>query len=299
LGFENVELCRNCGYRFSLTAAPPTPDLTLRTSRAEVRPLDDLTLIDNALQAADEREQRERAAAQSVATVAGFREPDELPLFGGPAPEHDEPLITRASTPRPPLAVRRSTPEMPRLKTERPSLLDFSVTNLDPTPTLLRTTEPRVITEVVTPRVLVPQATRTVEATLAQRYAAAAIDAGIIALTDLLIVYVTMQLCGLLLGDIDLIPRAPLAGFLVAQNVAYFIVFTAGGQTPGKMFVGLRIVEEGSDRSPSLTHAALRTLAWIPLALPAGLGLLTALAGDDSRGLHDRVAGTRVLRVAA
>ena len=35
------------------------------------------------------------------------------------------------------------------------------------------------------------------------------------------------------------------------------------------------------------------------LALPVGLGFLTALFSKDRRGLHDRFAGTRVVRALA
>src|SRR5215467_6220015 len=54
-----------------------------------------------------------------------------LPLFSSAAPDEDLPLITRPSPPRPPLAVRRATPEIERARTPlvRTPLLD-----LDPTP---------------------------------------------------------------------------------------------------------------------------------------------------------------------
>jgi uncharacterized RDD family membrane protein YckC len=35
---------------------------------------------------------------------------------------------------------------------------------------------------------------------------------------------------------------------------------------------------------------------WAILAVPAGLGFLSALVGREHRGLHDRFAGTRVVR---
>jgi uncharacterized RDD family membrane protein YckC len=44
-------------------------------------------------------------------------------------------------------------------------------------------------------------------------------------------------------------------------------------------------------------RALKRTVAWLVLACPAGLGLLSALLSRDHRGLHDRFAGTRVVRV--
>src|SRR5262249_30703496 len=126
LGFEDVRRCRNCGYDFSLTSAPPTPDLPLRRNDHNTpSPLDDLALIDSAAAPlpprmtdvgaeVDRAGRSDRAAAPSRSAVEV-----ELPLFGPPIPD-DEPLIKRASPPRAPLAVRRSTPDAARARTETP-----------------------------------------------------------------------------------------------------------------------------------------------------------------------------------
>jgi uncharacterized RDD family membrane protein YckC len=37
---------------------------------------------------------------------------------------------------------------------------------------------------------------------------------------------------------------------------------------------------------------------WVLLAVPAGLGFLSAIASRDRRGWHDRFAGTRVVRAS-
>src|SRR5439155_1634230 len=50
----------------------------------------------------------------------------DLPLFGS-IPD-DEPLITKPSPPRPPLAVRRATPEVPRLRVDQPRMQLFDLT---------------------------------------------------------------------------------------------------------------------------------------------------------------------------
>ena len=83
------------------------------------------------------------------------------------------------------------------------------------------------------------------------------------------------------------------------QNGGYLVAFTAGGQTLGKMAAGIRVVQSDSDASLDLGRAFLRTLMWVVLAVPAGLGFLTALFSRDHRGLHDRFAGTRVVRASA
>ena len=42
--------------------------------------------------------------------------------------------------------------------------------------------------------------------------------------------------------------------------------------------------------------AALRALGYFMSAAPAGLGFLPVLVGPERRGLHDRLAHTRVVR---
>ncbi len=102
-----------------------------------MNPLDDLSLIDAAsvwtagramidveadldrvFGAEAPEPQRVAVAPMSLAAVAELPRGlprEELPLFGPPIPD-DEPLITKASPPRQPLAVRRATPETPKLR---------------------------------------------------------------------------------------------------------------------------------------------------------------------------------------
>jgi uncharacterized RDD family membrane protein YckC len=65
------------------------------------------------------------------------------------------------------------------------------------------------------------------------------------------------------------------------------------------MALGIKVISDDAGVSPDLAHAILRTLVWAALAVPAGLGLLTSLFSTDHRGLHDRCAGTRVVRAHA
>ena len=68
--------------------------------------------------------------------------------------------------------------------------------------------------------------------------------------------------------------------------------------TPNETVFGVEMhsVPEVSDAPLDLGRAFLRTMMWGVLAVPAGLGFLTALFSRDHRGLHDRFAGTRVVR---
>ena len=131
------------------------------------------------------------------------------------------------------------------------------------------------------------------------RVAAAAMDLLIIAAIDAAVVYLTMQICGLRFADLSMIPKGPMIAFLLAQNGGYLVAFTAGGQTLGKMAAGIKVVPAQSETSVDLGHSLLRTAVWVLLAVPAGLGFISALLSADGRGLHDRCAGTRVVRASA
>jgi len=130
------------------------------------------------------------------------------------------------------------------------------------------------------------------------RLAASAIDLAILAAIDLVVIYFTMQICGLGLADLEILPKAPLVAFLLVQNGGYLVIFTAGGQTLGKMAADIRVVSARPNSPLDLGRSMLRTLVWLVLAVPAGLGFLSAVFSHDRRGLHDRCAGTRVIRAS-
>jgi len=75
---------------------------------------------------------------------------------------------------------------------------------------------------------------------------------------------------------------------------AYFIVMHGlGGQTIGKLLLGLRVVD--IDRQPpSIRQAAIRWFAAVGFA-PVGIGFLWVLWQAEKRGWHDFVARTWVI----
>ena len=131
---------------------------------------------------------------------------------------------------------------------------------------------------------------------LVRRLVAVLVDVLILTTIDALVVYFTVQICGLSWEEVAILPKGPLVAFLVVQNGGYLVAFTAGGQTLGKMAAGIRVVSAEPHSSLDLGQAFLRELMWLVLAVPAGLGFLSALFTRDHRGLHDRFAGTRVVR---
>ncbi len=260
LGFEETDRCRNCGYDFSLSAPTAAPELPLRVEPPVERPAVE----------------------------------EELPLFGANFPQvDDEPLITRPSAPRAPLAVRRSTPEAPRLRQDQPRVQSLDLMP-DDSPALPRALASATRRE---PAGDWRRAEKGIEdAGIPERIVAAAIDLLILGTVDALVIYFTLQICGLTIQDLALLPRGPLIAFLLVQNGGYLVAFTAGGQTLGKMAAGIRVVAAEPAATLDVGHAFVREATWLVLAAPAGLGLLPALFSRDRRGLHDRLAGTRVVR---
>jgi uncharacterized RDD family membrane protein YckC len=237
--------------------------------------------------------------------AAGERAPasptEDLPLFGG-AISDDLPLITRPSPPRPPLAVRRATPDVPRSRSVSPrtGTLDLDLESparipvsgggahsMEPALRQARASSGQAVTS---------DGEDTAEdASIGARFAAFVTDALILAAIDVVVVYFTMQICGISLAELGLLPRAPLLAFLVVQNGGYLVAFTAGGQTLGKMAAGIKVVSAEPRSSVDVGRAFVREAVWLALAAPAGLGLLSVLGGNH-RGIHDRFAGTRVVR---
>jgi uncharacterized RDD family membrane protein YckC len=264
LGFEDADRCRNCGYEFSLASPAALPELQLRVDTPE-KPLDEVSL-------------------PQQAPVEG-----DLPLFGGgffSSPEDDEPLIKQASAPRAPLAVRRATPELPRLRTEPPRAQSLDLTpDDDSAPGRSRQ---RTASSSSQPGVE--------DAGILSRLVAVVIDLLILALVDAVVIYFTLRIVGLNVQDLSSLPKGPMIAFLLVQNGGYLVAFTAGGQTIGKMAAGIRVVAAEPSSTLDVSHALVREAMWLVLAAPAGLGFLPALFSRDRRGLHDRLAGTRVVR---
>src|SRR5215472_967064 len=106
LGFESGDRCRNCGYEFSLAQPYDLSDLTIQRDTAPPEASQDFAL--------DSSVWRSSVGSMALDARTARRPTTALPLFA--PPDDDTPLITKASPPRAPLAVRRSTPEAVRLR---------------------------------------------------------------------------------------------------------------------------------------------------------------------------------------
>ena len=92
------------------------------------------------------------------------------------------------------------------------------------------------------------------------------------------------------------LPPVPFAGFLALLAFGYVAAFTvAGGQTIGKMIMNLRVI--GDDGRPvDAAGGMLRAAGCMLVPVTLGLSYVPALFTSDHRALHDRLAGTRVVR---
>jgi uncharacterized RDD family membrane protein YckC len=298
LGFETGDRCKNCGYDFSLLPAAEPADYEIHPSPVDdvpVHVIDDIECSDPDSSMDDDTLRISSAAEEPSAEEPSIdlgptfvKDETPLPLFlRATGDGDDEPLIKLPVAPRPPLAVRR-TPDTPRLrpvpKAPSPSplapVLQFSDEEVQ------QRSEEKVGERKETSQPSRPGA----------RAAAVLIDHLILAGIDLAIVYFTLRMAGLTIDDWRVLPIAPMVTFLGLLKVAYFYAFTAvGGQTIGKMAVGTCVVTDAGTQVDA-ARAMRRTSAGILSFLLLGLGFLPALFGDH-RALHDRLAGTRVVRL--
>lgn len=286
LGFDTGDRCRNCGYDFSLMAAPPADavgELPLRTDtesgQAAAASLADATL-----------------GFEPAVPPTSFRGEPALPLFGRSATGEDEPLIKVPAQPRRPLSVRR-TPETPRSRPAPKAVtsrregpeLDFADAPAAPPS---RPPSPVPVGREPSPATVAPETSGA-----GLRVLAAVVDHAILLTIDVTVVYLSLRVVSLTMDEWAALPMLPMLVFLGLVKLAYFTAFTyVGGQTIGKMATGIRVVGEDY-RALDAPHALHRALAGAVSFLTLGAGFIPAVLGPDRRALHDRLAHTRVVVV--
>jgi len=90
-------------------------------------------------------------------------------------------------------------------------------------------------------------------------------------------------------------------GEIMANLIGALVVllFWAERQgTPGKLVLGLRIVDAETGGNPNIGHLVLRYVGYLVSALPLGLGYLWMLWDRRKQGWHDKMARTLVVRDA-
>ncbi len=298
LGFETTDRCRNCQYDFSLTPFSSDPDLALHSADQREGPDTDFDLPvirrqtdklhANALDLDRLFGEEENSGAPSEPSFEPASDPSaDLPF-------DDAPIVPPPAA-RPPLAVRRATNEVPRTRPRTTRPIKNTQLQLEPEPAA----------EAPRPTAARGSATETVAAlmqppALGARVGAGLIDTMLLLAIDLAVLYLTLRISGLrnTLEDLRVLPPVPFAGFLALLAFGYVSAFTvAGGQTIGKMLMNLRVI--GDDGRPiDASGGMLRAAGCMLVPLTFGLSYVPALMTSDHRALHDRLAGTRVVREA-
>lgn len=333
LSFEPEPRCRNCGHDLSLEEGSPFAVEEQEFEGGE-RARQSHVSAGSSRSAAAVLTPPKAAASNRIPT-------SELPLFvqsmqgvsdelaHADHPEDLEPLVKVPARPRTPVSVRRTTPDPAKLRAKyglsssrEPDLWS----NLPPDPIdsaslhddvaafqdLPLTQEPDPAQEWA--NAPAPERApvdwdepagwrqREPEAVGAgTRLLSAAIDAALLASISVTILYLTLQVTGLTIAQIGLLPAIPLAGLFLMMAAGYELMFTAAsGQTIGKMAMNIKVVgttpEAMFNDRISVSQAAVRTFAALPSALLLGLGFAPAIAGSGL-AVHDRIAHTRVVRL--
>ncbi len=236
-----------------------------------------------------------RAAAPMTAPIMTT----ELPLFVRDMADDEEdltPLVKVPARPRPPLAVRKATPDPAKLRAryapvahER-DLLDSAedVTDAPVAPTGMHR-EP-VLYPTEEPAAFAPYSAATVS--MGARVGAAVIDLAVLGSVAAVTIAFTLRVVELPFAQVATLPILPLLAFFALVGIGYEIMFTAAnGQTIGKMLMGLRVVSDEDEDRVSLRQATVRAL----LMLPLGAGVVAAFSGTGL-AVHDRMAHTRVVQ---
>jgi uncharacterized RDD family membrane protein YckC len=301
ISYGSVDRCRNCGYELSLAspAENQSIDLPIHGDDEPSGPLGDFALSERpaapAAAPAQSRDQASSAIGRRAAAVARL----DLPLFSDKrAPDDDAPLVSATAVPRTPLSVRRAPPAIVRARPEPVEPNAAVPGDTPPSGRIGHVSVRRRAREQDASGVSVPDEGALVAASVVRRMLAGFLDVLVLAATDAAVIYVTLRAVNLPYTDVLKLPAVPMSVFFVLLNGGYLALFTtACGQTIGKMIAGIKVVDSDSPHlGVPLGSAVLRASAYLVSLLPAGLGFLPILAASDGRALHDRLAGTRVVR---
>lgn len=133
-------------------------------------------------------------------------------------------------------------------------------------------------------------------ADLGPRFLAVLVDSLVVGLLQVLVLAPAFFLVGRKAASGGALTAWVVSGALaLLAGLAYPALFWGlSGATPGKRLLGLEVVAQDGSRPPGLSRGLLRVLGFALSAGALGLGFLPLLGGAP--GLHDRLAGTRVVR---
>lgn len=260
----------------------------------------ELPLFDEPASAEPAAEVEPEAVQQLEPEPAAPIEPEAAPPFeAGPRLLGDEPAPADAV--EAPRAFTLDEDEPEPLVRDEPAAAEPEEPELDlrPAPEFEEPVaededEPGIEDEWV-PRVDVPPTPVERPAPFADRFEAAAVDAGLLAMLYATVIYFASRTAQAELPR--LFHAWPwLIGYLAFLGLGYAAWFTGTtGQTPGKMLFNLRVVETDG-QPPGYSRALLRAALGVAFNLALGLGALPQFFDPARRALHDRLLRTRVVK---
>lgn len=138
---------------------------------------------------------------------------------------------------------------------------------------------------------------------IGSRFLAAMVDTTIILLLQLVVLIAFFAILNASGGDLSVNQLAPwviaalgLVAFLFFWGYYIFFEMLWNGQSPGKRWMGLRVIQ--ANGTPiTLSESLIRNLARLVDLLPAayGIGIITMFIDQQSRRLGDLAAGTLVV----
>ena len=126
-----------------------------------------------------------------------------------------------------------------------------------------------------------------------QRAAAFAIDALIVT-----VILVPLMVLGFGIRRVSLDPAEHSWDLLAFVAIAAAVIgfWRYCGATPGKLAVGIKIVDAATGGAPTTMRLVIRLLCYFVSALPFYLGFVWAAFDRRKQGWHDKIAGTVVIQ---
>ncbi len=126
------------------------------------------------------------------------------------------------------------------------------------------------------------------------RLGAAAFDVAMLGSIAAFVFWATLRLCAVGLSGLGAGALVPLIAFLVMMDVGYLFMFTAaGGQTVGKMLMGIRVIDDGTDDGDQVS---VRQATWRAALTIVSLGLGLAARAVRPRPRAARSTGPHPCR---
>lgn len=82
----------------------------------------------------------------------------------------------------------------------------------------------------------------------------------------------------------------------VFPAIAVIVFWIYKSATPGKMILGIKIVDLKTGKSPSTSQSIIRYLGYYVSMIPLMLGIIWVAFDKKKQGFHDKLAGTVVVK---